>query len=64
MRKPKDWAERANELLERLADYLEEAHGEDLETDHMGDGREGCTYCDAIDEARVLICPPRAPSST
>lgn len=53
-----DSAER--ETIERLAAYLEEAHENDRETivdgaDHCGDGREGCSYCDAIEHAAMIL---------
>ena len=47
--------------LARLADYLAEAHAAELETCHAGDeihsgpAPESCSYCNAIDEARLLI---------
>lgn len=55
-----DQAER--EIIERLADYLEEAHIESGEMDadgegrtHHGDGSGGCTYCEAIEDARTIL---------
>jgi hypothetical protein len=44
-----------DELLATLADYLEEAHEAELSTNHFGDGRKGCTYCDAIRDARKML---------
>lgn len=60
-----DTAER--EIIERLADYLEEAHdaegemAEDAQgVSHHGDGPEGCSYCEAIDDARTILASDAA----
>lgn len=42
----------ALEVIDTLSEYLEEAHQEDLLSNHAGDGPEGCTYCQAITHAR------------
>lgn len=34
--------------VERLAEYLAEAHAEDKANNHYGDGPDDCSYCDAI----------------
>jgi hypothetical protein len=44
-----------DQLLATLADYLEEAHREEVRNRHYGDGRKGCTYCDAIRDARKAL---------
>ena len=46
-----------NELLGLLADYLEEAHWDEIEAEHNGD--QDCSYCDAIKEAREMIANPK-----
>jgi hypothetical protein len=49
------------EIMEELADFLEEAHQPELDTRHHGDvGRVGpaprsCSYCAAIKRARQVI---------
>mgnify|MGYP001571896587 CR=1 len=48
------------EIITRLAEYLAEAHSTDRDTmvegtNHCGDGREGCSYCDAIDDATAML---------
>jgi hypothetical protein len=44
----------AVEHLGTLADYLREAHEEEIQTEHDGDGSLGCSYCDAINEADCI----------
>ena len=41
----------AVEQLGTLAEFLKEAHNDEIGTDHGGDGSEGCSYCDVIIEA-------------
>ena len=55
-----DAAER--EIIGRLADYLEETHFAAGEMDedanglsHHGDGPDGCSYCEAIDDAATIL---------
>ena len=43
------------EALERIKDYLLESHEYEIANNHSGDGREGCSYCDAIDVAETAI---------
>lgn len=40
------------DLVDKLANYLEETHQAELDDNHGGDGPEGCSYCAAIREAR------------
>ena len=40
-------------VLERVTNYLAEAHAEDKAADHYGD--DSCSYCEAIDEARAIL---------
>lgn len=53
-----DAAER--EIIGRLADYLEEAHGEELREDHFGDGPDGCSYCEALEDACTILASDAA----
>ena len=39
------------DALELLAEYFGEAHADEVDSDHHGDGPEGCTYCEAIGQA-------------
>lgn len=39
------------EALELLAEYFGESHAEEVDSDHHGDGPEGCSYCKAIGQA-------------
>ena len=39
------------DALELLAEYFWESHAEEVDSDHHGDGPEGCTYCKAIGQA-------------
>jgi hypothetical protein len=41
--------------LHRLADYLAEAHGDEIQNDHHGDDPATCTYCAAIKHAADLL---------
>ena len=41
--------------LERTAEYLAESHQDEIDKNHYGDGPEGCSYCEAIKEARAAI---------
>lgn len=43
------------ECITKLRDYLLESHQEELDTNHHGDGPEGCTYCAAIKEATEIL---------
>ena len=40
--------------MKLLRDYLLEAHDDEIRKNHYGDGRAGCSYCDAIEKARAL----------
>lgn len=42
----------ASETIRTLADYLAESHAEEIAANHHGDGRRGCSYCDAIRDAK------------
>jgi len=42
-------------VIRRLAAYLREAHQDELDNDHYGDGPEGCTYCAALAEADLFL---------
>lgn len=48
------------DCIEQLTAYLAEAHEVDKGSmvegeDHCGDGRDGCSYCDAIDHAAMIL---------
>jgi hypothetical protein len=43
----------AAEIIEELADFLEEAHLEEILGGHAGDRPEACSYCRAIARART-----------
>ena len=49
------------DMLETLADYLEEAHEADVEDDHGKDDLTvyPCSYCEAIKKARMLLVKER-----
>jgi hypothetical protein len=46
----KEW-----EAMDSLINDLTETHQEEMDTEHGGDGEEGCTYCLDIAAARVLL---------
>lgn len=46
-------------VCERLAEYLEESHADDVANGHHGDDGP-CSYCDAIAEARAAITEAEA----
>lgn len=41
--------------LGSLLENLEEVHQDELETNHGGDGAEGCSYCKSIAAAKAAI---------
>lgn len=41
--------------LELITRYMEESHSEEVNSDHHGDGPEGCSYCRAIKQARAAL---------
>jgi hypothetical protein len=55
-----EW-EQAHTIIQRLTDYLLEAHEHEFEdnhggdADHPGEAPETCSYCNAIDEARMFL---------
>jgi len=42
-------------VLETLLDCFEESHETELNNDHYGDGPDGCSYCEAIADARRIL---------
>lgn len=42
-------------MLEIAVDYLIEAHEEELNNDHYGDGEDNCSYCQFIGKAKYLL---------
>lgn len=49
------------EMLDCLVDDLTEAHADELNSDHHGDGAEGCSYCRNIAKARALLAKATTP---
>ena len=43
------------ECVKTLKENLEEAHQDELQTNHFGDGPDGCSYCEAIKQANDLL---------
>jgi hypothetical protein len=43
------------DALETLTEYLEESHEDEIANEHYGDGSEGCSYCEAIANAKDII---------
>lgn len=43
------------QIIERLKDNLLEAHQDELETDHHGDGPDNCSYCEVIEIAEKAL---------
>jgi hypothetical protein len=43
------------EVIRELRGALQEAHQEEIDNDHHGDGSEDCSYCSAIAEADSLL---------
>lgn len=41
------------ETLKTICDYFSESHAEEKAADHYGD--KGCSYCEAINSARIAI---------
>lgn len=53
-RKILEMVRRVRSVASTLREYLEEAHTPEVEGNHGGDGRAGCSYCEALGEARRL----------
>ena len=49
------------EMLDCLVDDLTEAHADELNSDHHGDGAEGCSYCRNIAKAQALLAKATTP---
>ena len=47
--------EREREVMDHLVSDLIELHRAEMDTEHGGDGEEGCTYCLDIAAARKLL---------
>ena len=43
------------EQLQTMTEYLQEVHQYEIDNDHDGDGRDGCSYCDAIERSTKLL---------
>ena len=43
------------EQLQTMTEYLQEVHQYEIDNDHDGDGRDGCSYCDAIERSKKLL---------
>jgi hypothetical protein len=41
--------------LVEVTEMLREAHQDEVENNHYGDGPEGCSYCKAIRRAEAII---------
>lgn len=41
-------------VMDTLAEYLAESHQDDLLSNHGGDGRNGCSYCEALQDAKAV----------
>ena len=46
--------------LQSLVSMLKEDHETEVAADHHGDGRDGCSYCDAIGEAEAALSKAEA----
>ncbi len=53
----------ALDAMDELAKCLREAHRQELETNHQGDGAAGCSYCAAIRRAAELRAETRGGSA-